>query len=281
MSDAANYLGASNIWNHGANTGASTGTTITAPGSLNTKGAWTQIVASTTYPAAGIMLQINSEPGSGDCFWLADVGIGGAGSEVVIVPNIIGGRLASTLGDSSHCYVPVQIPAGSRVAMRYQVAVTAATPLTAQIIGFGDSGKFYPPPMALTDYGTVTASSKGTQVDPGGTANTKGAYAQLVASTTQTIRGLIVQILPDASYAAAPAHSLVDIAIGGAGSEQVVIPNIMHNPTETSGSVIQANNAPFYYPASIPSGSRIAARSQCDTNTAANRKLTVSVIGCA
>src|SRR5512138_3447198 len=55
-----------------------------------------------------------------------------------------------------------------------------------------------------------------------GVANVKGAYSQLIASTPFDVAGLLFFC----TIVSAGTPYLMDIAIGGAGSEQVVVPNL-------------------------------------------------------
>jgi hypothetical protein len=91
---------------------------------------------------------------------------------------------------------------------------------------------------------TVTASA---------TAHTKGAWVQLVASTVQDHGALVIQ--PDDIFVSATNTStLMDIGVGAAGSEQVVLSNV-NMGAWAKGTMFQA-------PLFIPEGSRVAVRIQ-------------------
>ena len=279
MSDFGYSTGATLFKTYGGVAASSLGTTITAPGSVNTKGAWAQIVASTDFPAVGIIVALQIEPGSGDTQQLIDVGVGAAASEVVIVPNLLTNRCTSAEGAKWKVYIPVAIPAGTRVAMRYQSNGTAPVIYATVAIVGGQAKRQILSPGKCTDYGSATGTSVGQTVDPGGTINTEGAYTQIVASTTYAIRGLIV-CLGNLTTGAGNPRWLADLAVGAGGSEQIVIADLMHsNPGPAGGGGHASDNGWHYLPMAIPAGTRIAMRAQCSINTASDRNLTCNVIG--
>ena len=81
----------------------------------------------------------------------------------------------------------------------------------------------------------------GSTIDAGGTANTKGSYTQMVASTSRDYCALAwcmdsLNVTP-----ANTANFLVDVAIGGAGSEQVIVSNLFAQHvagTQTFGATL-------------------------------------------
>lgn len=100
--------------------------------------------------------------------------------------------------------------------------------------------------------GSLTASSRGTSVPYGGTLHVKGSYAQLIASTVRDAKGVWIEIESNEN---AQARGLIDVAIGGAGSEQVIFPNLFSVPVARARTI-------YPIPIQIPAGSRIAARGQ-------------------
>lgn len=102
--------------------------------------------------------------------------------------------------------------------------------------------------------GADTANSRGTTLTAGNPASTEGSWAELIASTTFDITELRLQILPQNTFRA----YLIDIGIGAGGSEVVLVPNLYVDWTQGIGTVVHLN-------LSIPAGTRIAARCQCDS----------------
>lgn len=108
---------------YGADTATSNGTLIPTPGSVNSKGAWVEITASTTRPARFLLPMFANAPADTAVTTinnLVDIGIGAAGSEQVIVPNLFVHQTTAEAVVQPYVAVPVNIPAGTRLSMRYQ-----------------------------------------------------------------------------------------------------------------------------------------------------------------
>lgn len=90
-----------------------------------------------------------------------------------------------------------------------------------------------------------------------GTAHTKGSYGQLISSTDYDWYGfyLIPANVTDPNLAT---QGLVDVAVGGAGSETVLISNCMF----TTGTSLNNGADARFLPLFIPKGTRIAMRGQ-------------------
>lgn len=252
----------------------SSGTVVTASGSTNTKGSFIQLIASTASDAAGIWLCVNNQSATGANSTLAlDIALGAAASEVVVLANIL--ITAQSAQQGLIEYFPLAIPSGTRVSARIQ-AKTVSETVCVNIITC-DAG--FDSDQALTQYTTYNTNLSGNTTvtnttDPGTSANTKGVYAQQTSSTTSDIYAL--WLVMSNVIGGVTQMSLVDIAIGAAASEVVIIPNIMVSVNAGSG-VFPGILGPFKV--NIPSGTRIATRSQCSSGTAPNRKLDLSIIG--
>jgi hypothetical protein len=95
-------------------------------------------------------------------------------------------------------------------------------------------------------------------------ANTKGGYTALIAATTYASYGVMVQLAGLQTAASANQRCLVDIALGGEGSEVDVIPNLTCG--NVADYVAAAGKGVFYYfPIYIPAGARVSARCQAST----------------
>jgi hypothetical protein len=115
--------------------------------------------------------------------------------------------------------------------------------------------------------GVVTASSRGTQLTSSSTANTKGSYVQLSASTSHAYTGLLVALAVASNNVSAKSHG-TDLATGAAASE-VVIPGYsdMFAVFSTAETVLYLPILPILN-VSIASGTRIAARTANSTSGA-------------
>lgn len=109
----------------GALTATSLPTAVTASASLHTKGSYTELLAATTKRSTCLMILIRSSTAASD--FLIDVATGAAGSEVVLIPDLL---YASSLTDMNYTF-PLRISAGTRISARCQADVSAAVCLMA------------------------------------------------------------------------------------------------------------------------------------------------------
>lgn len=243
-------------------------TQITASGSTNTKGSWFQLTASTPQDCDGLRIEISCA-GSTLQDSLIDVAVGASGSEVVIFGNLPYG--ATTNGGVGAVFdLPIPIATGTRIAARVQsTTASGSRRIACRLIYLSRSRS-----SVVSILGVNTADSGSTGIDPGGTANTKSAWVQLVASTTYTMRRLFV-------FAGAQNHSTlaaqwdVDIAIGGSGSEIVVVDHI-HFCAGISAGLDPSFREVWV---EIPAGSRIAVRASCNITATTQRTLDIAIVG--
>lgn len=265
-----------------ATDGDNYGVTLTAAaaGSENTKGAWSQLIAAAPFRADGMVVSVSFHGAvlAADEFYLFDIGVGAANLEEPIIENLLHQADDSpSAGSMTHMtYVlPVPIPAGVRVAARTQASFAAAE-LRVQVHliqgGFfrwlGGGGR-------ATAYGVATATSRGTSVDPGATLDTKNAWAQLTASCNR-VKWLAVAIGNQGNSAMGTARWRLDIGVGAAASEKIVIPDILV-ATSTQSDVVWPTTVCL--PIDIPAGQRIAARAQCSITQATDRLIDVALMG--
>jgi len=247
------------------------GTSVTGSATANTKGSYTQIASSTSFDATAIMVNIDAQ--FTDTNYLMDIAVGGAGSEVIVIPDLM---FAQQAGKSIAPIIPICIPAGSRIAARVADNF-GSSPAYISITLFSGAFTNFPPIYDITAYGVVTTGSTGTTVDAGTPANSKGSWTQIVASTTQAHKGLMIAAArPSMSVAVAGAYmQLTDLGIGAASSEQILVPNLRFNGQNDAGATnARPNVEPAFIllpPCDIPSGSRLAMRQQSTTTDAQDR----------
>lgn len=244
----------------GAVTGSTGGTTVTAAGSANTKGSWAQLVAATPCAASSLIVTGNF---TGGIAHLLDIGVGASGSETVLVPDI---HASCVSNNPIVVSFPIAIPAGARLAAR--LAASTASSTMSVIAYLAKGGWPEPTARSLVDtYGAAAATSRGASVDPGSTANTKGSWTQITASTTRRISTLVVGVGNQRNTAPTAGAWFADIGIGASGSETVLIPN--HRiVASANGSLLPSHSL---FPVSIPAGSRLAVRAQSGITDATDR----------
>lgn len=253
----------------GAVTASSAGTSMTTT-TLNVKGGWAEITSSSPITAHELTVFLfHHNVGAGQWTALVDIGTGGAGSEVVLVSNLL-------FSGAHRCvwnYVlPITIASGTRIAMRAQV-FNASQTVKALIILTNNVAQY----SSVATYGADISDSGGTEVSSGTTANTKGAYSQLTASTSARHRQLIVAIGNQGRGTRNEIGFQLDIATGAAGQEQVLIPDLRLFSDSAQDRLFPEWFGPI--PCDIPAGTRLSARAQGNTLLDGHNKFDVVVYG--
>lgn len=241
-------------------------------GAANAKGSYGVAIASTTWDIDELLVTIGQP--NGVVSGLVDIAVGATGSEVVIAADILAGGDARA---ASSFTIPVPIPAGSQISARSQDSTGA---LAWQIRMTGIRRSLWTPPAAgrIVTYGAITATSKGTQIDPGAVANTYGAWTQITASTSEDLAALQVRLGGQANSAptASALGFYLDVAVGGAGSEVPFIVGLPFGSMTTGWYAPQWNQ---WLPAGIPAGSRLAIRARSNVTDATDRLFGVALYG--
>jgi hypothetical protein len=241
-------------------------------GAANTKGAYVQVTASTPYASSRLFLIFEFGTTGTQRYYLIDLATGAAGAETVVVANL---AVHVDLEQIASAFIPVNVdlPAGTRVAMRVQCS-TATSGITAHVYLENRAIASLANPAT---YGTDLTTSRGTSIDPGGTAATKGSYVQLSASTSSRIDTAVLCVTHDPTATISTGlRWAIDVATGAAGAETIVIPDIT-----IAGNAITTATRPgvMYFPVAIAAGTRVAVRCNCNVNTANIRKICVTLVG--
>lgn len=266
-------MAVTNLATVGTDTTISSGTIVVGSGTANTKGPYVEMTASTPFAVTGVILQV-TYAGSGILSnnFLFDIATGGAGSETPIVENIavtaIGVR-----GGYTPVFIPIAIPSGSRISVRCQNSSTSTTGVLG--VGLILVGGTAAGASSCQTYGANTATSRGTSVDPGGSANTKGPYVELTSATTADANYLVLMFTRAAQALSESVNWLIDIATGGPGAESVLIADV-----QVAGSITGDRVLPTSIALAVPtisSGTRLSARAACSVTSGA-RVVDVSVL---
>lgn len=245
-------------------------TTITAGGSA-AEGSWTQLIASTAADSDFIYVYLTLG-GSTVEEVLIDFSVGASSSETVFIENIPLSTRSALSGKNESLWFPIRIPAGSRIAVRAQSDTAVAVGVAISLFKGDEKSSSY---TAARGYGIVSANSSGTAVDAGATANTKGSWTELVASTGEQINGFWLHVGNNDNLTInVQTMVFVDIAIGASSSETIIVQN---HPviSDTNETAMQS----LFYDIRIPAGTRISARIQCSDTDATDRIKTVALIG--
>lgn len=255
-------------------------TSIATSTSAHTKAAnYTEISASTAFDIKSLIVSARNFTNEAD--FLIDVAIGAAGSEQIIIPNL----LHTTKPYTTVWYIcknlfefPISIPAGTRLSANAQSSYAGANAVNLDTIGFAGGGFVGPyQPTRVINLGADTSDSGGLAVDPGGSAYAKGAWSVLSASLERTIRGFSISIGNRANTARTTAFWWLDIGIGAEGSEVVILENFTLMARDTIDHV-----SPWYIPTiwiPVPAGTRVVARASCNITDATDRLFDIVLYG--
>jgi len=255
-------------------------TATTLPTAMNVaasgKSAYVQLAASTTFTSTRVVSNLSAIKAiTGlEVTGLFDLAVGAAASEVVVIPNMLfSGNSANDI--QSPYDFPLTIASGSRVASRGGYGGTVTVYISVWLFA-PDSVAGCPTSGAVTTYGAVEApgtginSFHGTQIDPGTTAHTKGAWTELTASSGahDWLTVAVGRSMNDGAddYG----RWFDDIGTGAAGSETVVVADLPFDQvcsgTFVSGGPI--NWSPVGpLPVTIAAGTRLAVRAQSNLTT--------------
>lgn len=250
-------------------------------GGANAKGAWVQLTAATSFAYSAMRLQFSSDVADGGPeTYLADLGMGSAGAEVVLVPDVLVDlNRVGIAAAMVNLLLPLQVPAGARLALRGQTAGGAGT-RNVWCLAQGRNGGANDAAAAtgvVTTYGALPASTNGTLVDQGAVSNVYGAWTQITASTSSAHSWLCAVVGQDKQTTAFTASGsdvyMVQLGAGGAGAEVVIdefaVPAPYAANTVGAGPLLNCN---------LPAGTRLAARCKALTVTAVARHMTLEIL---
>lgn len=245
------------VW--GASTAASSGTTLTANATANVYGSFSELIASTGIFSRRIMLEIADASGTGAL--AIDIAVGASGSEVVIAEAIHARMDGDGRNNSMSYALPISVPAGVRVSARLKSETGGRT---VKVVAHGVAGD-----GLTSSFQGMTYLGSGYTPTNGYSANTKGAWAQLIASTARQYKALHVTWAALDFVAAGTTSALLDLAVGAASSEVVLVENLL--ATGKVGGLFGWHNAMIE--GVVPSASRLSFRGQVSVSGNAARFL--------
>jgi hypothetical protein len=241
----------------GFSAGTTVGVTLTS-GAANTKGSYVDVGGVTSFTYNRLCVQFITPSAAAD--FVVDLAVNASGNRFIIAEDLRYSTARRFVSEGTQVYeLPLTIKGGAQLSARCASATASAT---MQIVMQGFSnGVAGMPGLSRCRALYTPATSRGVAIDPGGTANTKGAYSQLVASSGFNAELLMMAIgFNDDIARAAAARFSQDLAIGAGGAEQIFNPDYFFCcGTTTDGPFMSGGMLlPFY----IPAGSRISARGQ-------------------
>jgi hypothetical protein len=247
----------------------STGTVVGGAGTI------VQLIASTSFDYDRIIVTYETPTIANATL---DILIGSSGHEQLLITLAVQSIFSGSIGPSVQSIpLPLAIPKGTRVSARINSAEVVDTVVTVNGMSGGISaGSGYTSAVTMGN-----SSNSGTVIDPGGTQNTLGAWTQIIASTSNSFSALM--LMPDnqlntSGGAAGGTSWLIDIGVGGSGSEYALVSKLWWFAGASSDYPIYPFSfGPF--PCSIPAGTRLSVRAQCSTNVSPNRKFGATLYG--
>jgi len=230
-----------------------------AAGTANTKGAWNQIIASTSSDISLAWLAFSSGTNGGtDQGTLFDIGVGASGSEVAVVQNIACGGLYFAPPVLA-IPIPVFIPSGSRVSFRAQCGVASRTFLTHAT--YHRTNDTHLSPRSLDVIGSSTSNSRGVAM-----SGASGSWVEITSSTSQPYQSFV--IVPSMGGTSGLGNVDVRLTLGyGAAGSEIEIGSINFfsggialTPRGSFGDF----NWPIGFP--LPAGQRLAIRHNIASN---------------
>lgn len=247
--------------------------TVTGSGA-NLDGPWTVLVSGAAFEITTLQFMIANSTATTNVIraMYTDIAVGPPGSERVIV----GGLLSGSLGCPRKYDIPLRVPAGSIISARIR-GVLPADALQAQLIINGGGWNLADAGHVATTYGLDPANSRGTMLTAITSGNTKSVATVIDAACANPLRWLVPCIMGPVDDTTWTSRScLIDIGYGPSGQEVWPILNLAGswNTAESYNGHVPT------VPVSVPAGTRLVARYQCDAlSGGATERPSVSLIG--
>lgn len=243
------------------------GVLLPASGSSNTKGAWEELVASADRDWYGFWLTFwgtTNNPSAVNAAALCDIGIGGAGSEQVLIGDLVKGNL-STLSTAAFgflpapaIYFPLQLAKGGRLSARVQTETSGRT-LRCKV--WGESGASVPKSVfsGCDTYGANSSSaSVGTSLSSNASANTFGSWTNVGGTTTRDYKGFCVSHQAQNATVLNNRVYIIEFGYGGMALSWCMAAS---GTNETWATAFEAQAVIQ----NIPAGTQLQARVSCGT----------------
>lgn len=218
-------------------------------GTANTKSAWVQLVAAAPPGVQGIVLRWGPPSTEYPDLVAVDIGIGGAGSEVVVAHDLM--MLDQPYGSARPSWIiPLSLPAGQRVALRAQSAgtQTATVPYIVEFIR--GTGLWPISGSKVLAHGFNASTTLGTTLQLGGYGY--GTAVEMVASLPRRALGFGIGMVDQGNNDFGGRYSAARLRLGASGP--LIGPSVSF---QSSRNVWTLASAVQFFPAAIPAGSAL------------------------
>lgn len=261
------------------------GLSVTPSASANTTGAWIELIPATAYDSSWLVVTFQ-HTGTATALNTVCINIstGTTGNESgsIIVNNLVlqQDSQAGLAGQCAVYWIPTQITAGTRISANAQSSGASSAAMQVSVIPIAGAFGCISGGSGIDTYGFSTAATKGTVIDPGGTAATKGAYSEIVSSLSYDIAGFVLGFDASTTSGSSALSWTVDVSVGSLGNEVVILPDfqLYGRGSGTTYKAIYPPATPFI-PIQIPAGSRVSIRAQCNSITSVVRVFGVTFYG--
>jgi hypothetical protein len=220
-------------------------------------GAWVELLAagSNVDSSERVHIYIHDPGGTINALYHINIGIGGVGSEQIIIPSLYFNTTSNgSTGTQWRYDFPLSIPSGVRISAQCQSS-TASSVVGVHISRERASLSQSVGLNSIIDYGSNAADSSGTAVNRS-TAGVFGSWTEITAATTEVIKGFSVAAcrFPNSWSNGSVTY---EVGVGSSGNEETIYSGeIIHTDTLESSSAL---TSPFLS-TSIASGERISIR---------------------
>jgi hypothetical protein len=235
------------------------GVTVTANSSAHTKGAWEQLIASTSGNASLLYVQVGAiGVAATNTATLLDIATGASGAETAIVSNVaVGSASGISLNRGTKFAVPIKIPSGTRISARIQSVVTGGKTASVNVAAI-DAGEYATAPTSVDVIGGNTATSEGISF-----SGSSGTWVEATASTSRAYQA-VVAVFSAHNDTLANIFVSPEIGVGASGSEVAFgSTRVVYDVGERAG--LQPPYA-YLFGRSIPAGSRLAVKHDIAAN---------------
>jgi hypothetical protein len=257
----------------GGSTGSTPGILLTG-GAANTKGTYVSL-GTTSFEWRWV--NINLVQFSSFVDFNMDLAVDdGAGNRHVIAANLHCAFNTNGAGNTDYC-LPLRVASGKALYARVASTSASATAYVA-VRGFSAGS------MGGPGYNQCVAvhpgtNSRGVAIDPGGTAHTKSAWVSVGTGPASHVGALLVGVGTNGLAARAVLTWLLDIGVGGSGTQRVLLSNICLGCDQTSDALWPKVFGPV--PCDLPPSTAFWARGQCSATTAGQRAFDISLYAMA
>ncbi|MEM9607534.1 MAG: hypothetical protein AAGA99_08940 [Actinomycetota bacterium] len=241
--------------------------TVTGSATTHTKGAWTELIPATSADGYWLSIATRDDTGSSSSVSsiLLDIGIGAAGLETVLVPDIPIGHSQISMQTMPGFTIPVFVPSGSRISARLQGNVASDTAVmfceVRSVAG-----------AAPTDWPGITNDWEHLGIDAAVSSGTVlgTSWTEIVASTAAAYQQIIA--MPHAGTDGTLGNNhIIDVGSGAAAAEVRQYGFEMRTTGSEETETLfppPAFFAMYWRPWEATSGTRLVGRSDTSTNPA-------------